>query len=199
MVKYLAILTIAAASYLAYFNYPESHGPGVVAKKSPKITRLTWHKPFEFKGAKITPVKRIQGEIRVIKRKRYFFDKYEKYAPVDALVSWGKMSDERNLEFIHADLSGRGYDFELSRPPLDQEQIIYQSDLWHLIPSTRRMDEEIKKLRNGNIIRVKGLLVDVTFENDFTWKTAKEIKKKEITRYFKEKGYIIWVEEFSVL
>lgn len=193
MVRYLVFCAFIAAGYIVYSTFPVKHGPGITAKEEPVISRLTWQEPFSFKGATFTPKKLIKGEVRVVKRKRYLFDAMSKYAPVDILAGWNQLSDQRNLDYIFFNLDNRDYDIELSRPPLDLNVIYGETALWHLIPSTSEIDEKLKNLRNGHIIKIDGLLVDLSDDTSFDYKTSTSISNTRNTR-----GFAIWVEGLQV-
>lgn len=193
MVKYLVFCVFVAAGYIVYTNFPINHGAGITAKEEPKITRLTWQEPFSFKGATLTPKKLITAEVRVLKRKRYFFDAYSKYSPLDAVVGWNELSDERNLDYIYFTLEDRKFDVDFARPPVEVSTIYNESDLWHLIPSTQKIDDQLKQLRNGHIIKIEGILVDISHDTGFNFSTASTISAKENTT-----GFALWIEDLQL-
>lgn len=193
MVRYLVFCAFIAAGYIVYSTFPVKHGPGIMAKEEPKISSLTWQEPFTFKGATLTPRKLISGEVRVIKRKRYYFDSMSKYSPLDAVVGWNKLSDQRNLDFIYFNISERNFDIELSRPPLELSIIYGETAFWHFIPSTSEIDEKLKQLRNGHIIKIDGILVDLSNDTSFNFKTNTSNSKTK-----KKDGFTIWVEGLQV-
>lgn len=193
MVKYLVFCVFVAASYIVYSTFPVDRGPGVMVKNAPEIERLTWHEPFTFKGATVSPKKVIEGEVLVIKRKRYFFDNLTKYAPSDAIVGWNQLSDERNLDYIFYTLKNRSFKLDLTRPPLPLTTIYSESALWHLIPSTTDINEKIKALREGHIIYLKGLLVDLENEDEKLLTT-----ETKLTSTKNSNGMAIWIEELQI-
>lgn len=193
MVKYLIFCVFIVSSYIVYSTFPINHGPGKMAKEEPVIEKLTWQEPFTFKGATFTPKRVIEGEVRILKRKRYFFDSFSKYSPVDAMVGWNELSDNRNLDYIFYTLGDRSSNLDLTRPPLPVPKIYGESDLWHFIPSTSEIDTKLKSLRNGHIIKVKGLLVDISNDSDFTFTT-----ETTFTELSNKEGFVIWVEDFQI-
>lgn len=193
MVKYLVFCVFVAASYIVYSTFPVDRGPGVMVKNAPEIERLTWQEPFTYKGATITPKKVIEGEVLVIKRKRYFFDNITKFAPTDAMVGWNQLSDERNLDYIFYSLKDRSFKLDLTRPPLPLNTIYGESDLWHLMPSTTDINEKLKTLREGHIIHVKGLIVEVESEGDKLLTS-----ETELTSTKNSDGMAIWIEELRI-
>jgi hypothetical protein len=193
MVKYLVFCVCVAAGYVVYSNFPVKHGPGITAKEEPKIQWLSWQEPFSFKGATLSPKKVIEAEVRVIKRKRYFFDSFSRFSPVDAIVGWNVLSDERNLDYIYFTLGDREFELDLTRPPVELQTIYKESDIWHMIPSTAKIDEDLKKLRDGHIIKIKGLLVDINNDNGFNFKTSIQLSNDK-----NKTGYALWIEEFDI-
>lgn len=193
MVKYIALFVMLAAGYILYYNYPQSHGPGITARDEPKIERVAWKEPISFKGANLVPVKRITGEVRVIKKKHYYFDELAKYSPLDALVGWKDMSDERNLDYLYYSLHNRNYKLDYTKPPVDLQIINAQTDLWHLIPSSSKIEEIVDKLRNGNIIYIEGLLVNISNDTNYEFVSATEIDPKN-----KQNNFNIWVQEIHI-
>ncbi|MDR9419009.1 hypothetical protein [Gracilimonas sp.] len=189
MLKYIFLCSAIAAGYLLYSTFPVYNGPGVMVEEEPAIKNLTWEKPFNFKGAELIPRKTMEAEVQVIKKKRYLFDDFSQYSPIDAVVGWNELSDKRNLDYIYFSLNDRSFDFEVSSPPLELEKIKNKTALWHLIPATAEIDEKIKKIRNGNIIKVKGLLIDLKNGNNFNYKTETLLSSKR-----NKQGYILWVE-----
>ncbi|HBQ60409.1 MAG TPA: hypothetical protein DD671_12515 [Balneolaceae bacterium] len=183
-----------SAGYLLYISFPVNHGPGITAQNAPRITPLTWHEPFTYKGATVEPRKVIEAEVRILNKERYYFDAFSGYSPSDVIVGWNKMSDERNISYIFFTLSGRSFESRYTKAPIDDKIIRAESDLWHLIPSTSAIDDKIKQLRNGHIIRIKGLLVDMNNDSGFNIKTSTTLSDR-----INKTGYAIWVEEFQVL
>lgn len=194
MVKYIALLVIAVSGYLAWTKLPIKHGPGITAKNQPQLEAITWEKPFEFKSATLTPKKKIEAQVRVVNSRRYFFDTKKVYSPLDAYVSWNKMSDENTLEYLFVNLEDRSYNIEITRPPISLKQIHAQSDLWHLIPSNDHIYDKVTSLRTGSILQLKGLLVDVKEHNSKEWTSAKTLNTED-----KNEGFIIWVQELNEL
>lgn len=193
MVKYIALFIMFAAGYLLYYNYPQTHGPGITAKEAPKIERVAWTESISFKGASLAPVKKIRGEVRVIKKKHYYFDELSRYSPLDALVGWKELSDERNLDYLYFTLNNRDYQLDYTKPPVNLSLIAEQTDLWHLIPSNSEVEEQIDKLRNGNIIYLEGILVNISDATNYQFVSATELSNKN-----RKIGFNIWVEKIHI-
>jgi len=193
MVKYLMFCVCVAAGYVVYSSFPVIHGPGVTASNAPEIKPITWQEPFAFKGATLSPKKRIEAEVRILDKKRYFVDTFSRFSPADVLVGWNEMSDERNIDYIYHFMSNRSFETRFTKSPIEEESIVEESDLWHLIPSTSAINERIRQLRKGHIIKVEGLLVDIDHESGFKFETSTTASST-----LDKHGFAIWIESFEI-
>ena len=193
MLRFLTICIMAFAGYYFWAFFPITHGPGITADKAPTTARITWEKPFTHLDYTIIPLRKIESKARVIDHKRYFFDAKSSYSPSDILVGWGDLSDERNLDHLHFSISNRMADIDFSRPPLPITQIYQQTAFWHLVPSNEAIDKEIKKIKKGNLVTIKGFIVDVESEVYYGWKS--DLITNNNAQY---PNTIIWVSEITV-
>lgn len=193
MLRFILLGVIAFSGFYIWTIFPINHGPGEVSKDKPKLERLTWEKPFEFKNATIIPLRKISGEVRVLEKKRYFFDSKKEFSPADILIGWKALSDERNLDHIRFSLNKRLFDYEFTKPPLPLNEILSQIDLWHLVPSNEDVDIKIKKLRKGHIIYLEGFVVDIEPQSKYAWRSELVNPKNQ-----NFKNTIVWVNKLSV-
>ncbi|MEQ9310572.1 MAG: hypothetical protein RLN90_14040 [Balneolaceae bacterium] len=193
MLRFILLGIVAFSGFYIWTVFPINHGPGEITPDKPKVERLSWEKPFIFKGATIVPHRKISGEVRVLEKKRYFFDNKRMFSPVDVLIGWKALSDERNLDHIRFSLNDRFFDYEFTRPPLPVNEILSQIDLWHLVPSNEQIDYDIKKLRKGNILIIEGYVIDVEPVSTYAWRSELvNIKNHDF------KNTIIWITKLSV-
>lgn len=193
MLKYILLCIVAFSGYYAWTTFPIEYGPGVLASEKPKVERVSWEKPFPHKGLTIAPVRRVSGEVRILKHKRYFFDSRSSYSPVDLLVGWNEMSDERNLDHLHFSMDNRYFEMNYTRPPLEFKKMYSEMNLWHMVPSNEEIDAKIKKLRTGNVITLEGFYVDVQSSSGFNWKS--EILQPTNSKL---QNLVFWVESIQV-
>lgn len=193
MLKYILVCILAMSGYYAWTIYPINHGPGVITPDEPSITYSAWDKPFNYKGNTIEPLKNYQATTRVLKNRRYFLDDKHDLAPIDILVGWDEMSDERNLKFIQFSLSDRNFELNFTKPPIPEARIYNQMEFLHLIPSTKEIEKTINWLRTGAIVSIEGKIVNIQSNTDFDWNS--EIR---LTDNAETKKLIIWVESIQV-
>ncbi len=194
MLRFILLGIVACSGFYVWSVFPINHGPGQLVDTEPTVERLSWEKPFTFKYATITPLKKISGEVRVLEKRRYYFDSKSKYSPIDALVGWKELSDERNLDYLHFSLGDRYYDLSYSSPPIPLNDVYKQIDLWHLVPSSKEMEKQIKGIRKGSVLSIEGLIVNIEFEDDFPWES--ELTKSK--RAGQLNTNVIWINEISI-
>ncbi len=193
MSKYVVICVFMLMGYVIWTEIPVDRGPGVTAENAPIIEKIKESESFEYKESSLTSVMAVKAKVRVLDRERYFFDNMSSFSPIDVLIGWNEMSDQRNLEFLHFSMSSRDWDHKLTRLPLSVQEIRDQTALWHLIPSTPEIKKRINNLRDGHIITLEGYLVNVLDKEGFKWETSTSLDDTQRPR-----NEIVWVTSLAV-
>lgn len=193
MLKIILLCIVMFTGYYAWSIFPIQHGPGVIAPDKPRVSRITLEKPFPFNNSTVVPIRKITAQVRVLEKKRYYFDNKSEYSPVDVLIGWNELSDERNLDYIHFSLDERYFKINYSKPPLPLNDIYSQIQLWHLMPSSEEIDTSIKGIREGNVISIEGFIVDIKSNDSFGWKS--ELTKPGEAHL---KNTILWINSIEV-
>lgn len=199
MTRWIAAAFLGACAWLAVdhfvFARPIARGPGVVAAREPVQQLMARDAPvFAKDGFRVAALASFELEARVLRSKNYCCGGPDRLAPVDVALGWGRMSDEAVLERIDVSQSGRFYYWRYEgAAPIPHREIELSSANMHLIPATKAIEKRLKKLRPGNIVVLKGYLVDVQGERGFRWKSS-------LTREDTGSGAceLIWVEEVEV-
>ena len=128
---------------------------------------------IRWKGYEINPVARYEIRARVLSTKRYFLDREADLSPVDFVLGWGPMSDNAVAAKLDISQSHRWYHYRWDdTPPIDPAMIIRSSANTHLIPA----DDEIKacllRVRRGEIITLKGYLININHPDGWKWRTS---------------------------
>lgn len=170
-----------------------TYGPGIVAEQSPSQQKIAKQQTFDHDGYTITPLAQFQLEARVLSVARYRFDREAALSPVDLALGWGPMSDEAVLDQISISQSNRFYFWEASQLPISKAEITENSANMHLIPANDRVEKNLKRIRNGHIVRIQGMLVEVRGQDGWQWKSS-------TTRMDTGNGAceLIWVEDLSL-
>lgn len=178
MVKYIALITVVAASFMAWTNFPVHHGPGIKAPDAPSINKILFPKTSEYRSGQIKPTHTISATVRILDKTRFYFDDKKDLSPVDVLVGWKEMSDNKNLDFMLTEADNRTYSIQYSEPPMAVNKIYQLSDLWHLLPADQETEDRILSLRTGHIIRVKGQVAELKVPGQYSWKSSSDSRDK---------------------
>lgn len=195
MLKHLLfIVLLCGGAYYYWTTRPVTHGPGVVAPETPtQETTYTVDKK-EYKGIELTPKANIKLEARVLSMKNYYFDTYSDLTPTDIVFGWGPMSDESNLNSIMVKQSDRSFYFEMTNPPIPQQQMWQHTANMHLISPTEAVQNKISSLRRGQIVRIEGYLVNANSPKGWTLKTS--LTRTDIGKNSSE---LVWIKSISIL
>ena len=145
------------------------HGEGVVAPQVPMQEKTDALVPFSFKDYTVTPLEKFTIEARVLSKEKYSFDKEAELSPVDLALGWGRMSDEKVLEKIDISQSGRWYYWQTDRFPIPRREIETHSANMHMIPANEEIEDALKKVRKGEVVKIEGYLVRVDGKNGYRW------------------------------
>jgi hypothetical protein len=191
----LAFTLMAIAIFLGLQRYakrPIVHGPGIIAPRMPRQINLRQKLSFRHNGYVITPLAMFDIEARVLSIKKYRFDKLAKLSPYDVALGWGAMSDERVLDALTITQSNRFYYWWGRHLPIPGQAIAFNSANMHLIPGRREIVKQLRRVRRGHVVSIKGFLVRVDAGN---WYWVSSLTRQDTGAGACE---LIWVQEFSV-
>ncbi|NGP87903.1 hypothetical protein [Fodinibius halophilus] len=195
MLKHLLIVVlIAGGLYYYWTTRPVTHGPGVVAPETP-VQKTTYNRDkIDYKEFTIIPKAKLKLEARILSIQQYYFDKYTDLTPTDVVFGWGPMSDETNLESLMVRQSERSFYWEMARPPLKQQKMWKHAANMHLIGSTQKIRDKISSLRQGQIVQVKGFLVNVSSPEGWELKTS--LTRDDIGD---DSSEVVWIKSLTIL
>jgi len=172
---------------------PIPHGPGVLAPYAPAQTNLSKPGTLQFKGYTIEAVARFEIQARVLSKQLYRYDVGAKLSPVDLALGWGRMSDSAVLKYFSISQSDRFYFWNAQESPIPYEEIVTSSANMHMIPADDKLAKYLEGLKPGNIVYLKGYLVNVNGPDGFYWHTS-------LTRGDTGNGAceLVWVESLSI-
>lgn len=175
MRKFLVLLLIVAA-VLAYNNWrlrPIVHPPGVLVSVAPVQRNLRQPETFRLEDFTITRRATFDIQARVLSRETYFWGNESELSPIDLALGWGRMSDQAVLDQISVRQGRRWYYTRYALPPpIPEQEIIRSSANMHMIPADSSVERSLKKLRRGDVIRIKGYLVDINQASGWSWRTS---------------------------
>lgn len=194
MKSFCVLLAIIAAIIgWNYLHRPIDYPPGVLISSEPQQTATT-DGPLVRGVFNLKPLAHFALDARVLHRKVYRWDRQAALVPVDLVLGWGPMSDQRVLDQLKITQSMRFYWYEYQTAPIPREEIISHSTNLHVIPATHEIESRCKLLRAGTLVHLSGDLVEATAPGLGVWRSS-------LSRTDTGNGAceLMWVTELSIL
>ncbi|KAA9133245.1 hypothetical protein F3N42_02490 [Marinihelvus fidelis] len=169
---WVALAALALMLAWRWDHRPIEHPPGVLAPAIP-VQQAAGGSVFAVDDYILTRRARFEIRARVLGKERYRLGQGADLSPVDLALGWGPMSDSAVLDGIKVSQSGRWYYLRWERePPLAADVLMGHSGNMHMVPATSYEAKALKGVRPGQVVTLKGYLVDVDHENGFRWRTS---------------------------
>lgn len=168
-----AFPALAAAGI--YGLWPQAalrHPPGVLVATEP-VQQLIPAKPLgDAHGFTLTAVALYSVQARVLHTKRYWADGAD-LVPYDVALGWGPMSDQAVLDQLRIAQSNRFFFYQWrNAPPIPEKEIACHAANNHVIAASSEVAKVIRKLRAGQVVTLRGYLVNATKADGFLWPTS---------------------------
>ena len=192
--KILKILgpVIFIAGLYYFFHTSEIKQPdGILAPNSPTQNKTNESKTWFYNHYKFFAVAEFEITCKVLSIKQYSTDKMSGFCPIDIAVGWVKMSDQFVVDQLEIKQQHRWYVWRTKNFPIPRKEIEISSSNIHIIPANENITDQIEEFVVGNIVRLKGYLVNVKDkDSNFIWKSS-------TSRFDTGNGAceILWVEE----
>lgn len=188
------ILLLVVAVCLQYYKATRSHlGPGVLAPENPQIFSVNFSKSYSRDNYTIQPLASINMRARIISTKRYYWDTAANLSPIDVILGWGSLSDQKVLNNISVSQSDRDYSWKETGPlPVNETYINSHMGNFHLIPGNDAIKKVIKSLHSNEVVDLSGYLVAITGPQGFIWTS-------NLQHMGPNYGKILWVENISIV
>lgn len=150
-------------------------GPGPVVSTDP-VQEPTERFGWSARGFSFEPQAEFHVRARVLSIKWYpERDPTSGFAPVDFALGWGPMSDDQVLERLEISQSGRWYRYRWGSegPPISVVSIVGSSANMHLSPASSEVENVLKNVREGDVVVLRGMLVDVHDARGRRWRTSR--------------------------
>ena len=194
MLRILLVSGIFLLGFFAFSDWPVTHGPGKIAPHAPTQTPPPEGVMFMHENYLIQPLATFEAEARVLSRKRYYIDREADLAPFDLALGWGQMSDEQILSSFKISQSSRWYWWRADPLPLAKQEVIRSSANMHMIPADDHVWRQIKRVRKGSLIRLKGYLIEARGDDGWTWRSS--LSREDSGNKACE---VVYVQDFEVI
>ena len=145
---------------------------GVLVSEEPVQRQVYTSRLREKNGFQIALLASFDIRARVIAVESYRFDRGAALSPVDLALGWGPMSNSDILKQISFSQGGRFYRWWAQKFPVPRNVIESHSANMHMIPADDDIERRLKSTRAGNLVHIKGYLVEATGKDGFRWKSS---------------------------
>lgn len=187
-------LTIGLLAVIFWPDGGKTYPPGVLLPDEPAQSgapdkQWTLHEKYQVKALAAYDVK-----ARVLSRKRYRSDPQAAVSPLDLFLGWGPMTDQAVIDQLRFSQYGRWAYWKCRQLPLTSAEIMHHSANTHIIPANKQVRQQCLRLGKGDLVQLRGYLVEVTNEHGEKWRSS-------LSRTDAKNGAceVFWVEEVKTL
>jgi hypothetical protein len=196
MQKLLLLFTLMIMAFALHGYWHESeiiHAAGVLVPGAPQQTAIEEARTWTKDEYQIRALAQFSLEARVLGKERYWLDRAADLSPIDLVLGWGPMSDQKILDQLDISQSGRRYFWWARQPPLPAERINAHCANMHMIPADEDIAIRLKEIRRGEIISLRGYLISVRAPDGWNWRSS-------LSRTDQGDGAceVIWVESLMI-
>ena len=176
-----------------WMGRPVKQSPGVLVSAEPVQVDSGSAPTFEKSGYQIKPLAKYEIKARVLSSERYRWDAGADLVPFDLAVGWGAMSDTAVLDQLEIKQGGRWYQWRTESFPIPVDAVTRLSANMHLIAADKAVAKQISRARSGQVVTMKGYLVEARRADGFTWTSS-------LTRTDSGGGAceLMWVSAFEI-
>lgn len=193
MLKHIFLVLVLMVSYYMWDQRPVKHGFGVVAPDEPVLIKVARSQDFEIDHYKLDSFWKVETTARVLSHKRYWLDEKTHLAPLDIVLGWGSMSDERVLSQVQAPIKNREFSLDVIRPPLTLNEIRKQIMFMHAVPGNETVKALLNSIRTGNIVTIEGYIVNIRDRSNVIWTSSLTANKPRL-----DNSQIVLIERIEI-
>lgn len=147
--------------------------PGVLIQGAPQQKEIAPKSLPDMDGWKLTAVAEYRLHARVLGTKTYHSGPQSGLVPTDVAVGWQRMSDSAVLDHLSLSMGNRFFFYEWSdTPPISQDEIKVSAANNHVIAANNEVRSAIRWLRVGQLVTMKGYLVNAAKTGGFNWNSS---------------------------
>ncbi|MBJ9986515.1 hypothetical protein IAE19_13855 [Acinetobacter sp. S40] len=125
----------------------------------------------EVKGQSISVLKPFKGDFRILGSKQYRDDEQAKFSPIDFAVSYGLFAHPNIASQIKINQYDRYLNWTMQTLPVPPDQALKLVSNMHIIPANPNIAKQITQVKRGDLVRLKGELVEVK-DNNLVWTSS---------------------------
>jgi len=114
---------------------------------------------------KVSVLEPFRGEFRILGSKEYHDDAQAKFSPIDYAVTRGLFTEPEIARQISINQYDRFLNWKMARPPIPAQLATQLVSNMHIIPANPQIAKQIKHVKRGDLVRLKGELVEIKDKN----------------------------------
>jgi hypothetical protein len=167
------LLVLAWQGVRSWELRPVHPADGVLAPDDPVQADAVDGEAIAVGNWMLTPRATYEITARVLGREDYRFDALADLIPEDLALGWGPMSDNAVLDRFEISQSSRFFFWRpLDALPIASREVIEHSANTHVIPADATIARALGRLRIGQVVRLRGLLVDGKRNDGMIFRTS---------------------------
>lgn len=171
--KLIPVALLGCGIWWFISSRPLRDAPGIFVHGEPAQKIIPAKMLGEIDGWQITALAEYSVRGRVLGTKRYRSGPQSGLVPVDVAIGWGRMSDQAVLDALEISMTNRFYFYEWKdAPPIPADEIKVSSANNHVIAANDSVRKVIGSLRVGQIVTLKGFLVNANGPEGISWKSS---------------------------
>lgn len=119
----------------------------------------------------ISVLQPFDGNFRILGSKVYHDDEQAKFSPIDYAVSLDLFTDPEIARTISVRQYDRYLNWNMKTLPVPPDQAIKMVSNMHIIPANPEIAKQIKQVKRGDLVNLKGELVEVR-DKDLVWTSS---------------------------
>ena len=172
-VLYITLVVLAVLAWRDWNRREIVHEPGVLVTELPRQSAMAGSDPILLDEYRLTRRAEFNIRARVLSREDYRWGSESDLSPIDLALGWRAMSDQAVLDKITITQGSRWYFTRYDLPATISDQaIINNSSNMHMVPANPWVFKKLKDVRRGDVVRLKGFLVDIDSDSGFRWRTS---------------------------
>ncbi len=190
----VSVLLLAGLGYFLHNKLEQKRIAHIGPVEEEPVQTATDAPVMQRSGFAIQPVARYEIRAKVLSVERYRGGRWAELSPVDFALGWGPMSDHKIIGQLHISQGNRWYHYSWQGdPPADPALMARSSANTHMVPADDDVQSNLFKVREGEIVRLKGYHINVRHPDGGFWNSS-------LTR--EDRGdhacELMWVEEVMV-
>lgn len=126
-----------------------------------------------IESARLNPLAGFSIDARVLSLRDYAYGREADFSPTDLALGWGRMRDEEVLARLDIEQRGRWYHYRWrDSPPIPSREIAKSSANMHIIPADPAAAGALRRVRDGQRVRIDGWLVEVVADDGWKWRSS---------------------------